>query len=136
MSQRTALWETPRGKTVQVAIRKLTGELVRLRQGTLTDDEFRPTKTILGTYGQRQPEQYMLRVRLPYGAITARQLRALADEARTYGNGTGHLTTRQDIQLHWLPLDAIPAVLQRLGDEGLITFQSGVTRCETWRLAR
>ena len=125
MSQRTALWETPRGKTVQVAIRKLTGELVRLRQGTLTDDEFRPTKTILGTYGQRQPEQYMLRVRLPYGAITVRQLRALADEARTYGNGTGHLTTRQDIQLHWLPLYAIPAVLQRLGDEGLITFQSG-----------
>ena len=60
-----------------------------------------------------------------WGAITVRQLGAWADEARTYGNGTGHLTTRQDIQLHWLPLDAIPAVLQRLGDEGLITFQSG-----------
>lgn len=125
MSQAPAIWNTRRGEMVRVAVSRLTGELVRLRQGSITNDEFRPTRTILAVYGQRQPEQYMVRVRLPYGVITAPQLRTLAQVTSTYGNGGGHVTTRQDIQLHWLSLDAIPEVLRQLGDAGLITLQAG-----------
>lgn len=114
-----------RDEAVRVAFRKFTGELMSMREGTLTADEFRPTRTILGVYGQRQPEQHMVRVRLPYGAVTPDQLRALAEVARDYGNGTGHLTTRQDMQIHWMLLDDMPRVLDRLRQAGLTSLQAG-----------
>ncbi|MBI4298604.1 MAG: nitrite/sulfite reductase [Chloroflexi bacterium] len=108
-----------------VAIRNLEGQLLRLRQGEITNDEFLPNRTILGAYGQRQPEEYMVRVRIPYGSLTGEQLRCLADVARNYGNGVAHVTTRQNMQLHWLKLDKIPEILWRLAAVGLTTLQSG-----------
>ena len=117
--------DNQRTGAVTVAVEKLSGELVRLREGSISEEEFRPTRTILGVYGQRQPEQYMIRVRLPYGAITAPQLLAMAGITRVHGSGVGHVTTRQDMQLHWLPLDAMPEILKTLEDVGLTSLQSG-----------
>ncbi|MBI2888154.1 MAG: nitrite/sulfite reductase [Chloroflexi bacterium] len=114
-----------RDEVVRMAVRNLAGELLRVRQGTLTNDEFRPTRTILGVYGQRQPEQYMVRIRLPYGSVTPGQLRAIAAVARTHGYAVGHVTTRQDVQLPWLSLDDMPRILEQLHQAGLITLQSG-----------
>ncbi len=114
-------WREP----VTVAIRTLEGAMLRLRHGHITGDEFRPTRTILGVYGQRQPEEYMVRVRIPGGRLTSPQLRTLAQAARDYGNGTAHITTRQNVQLHWLSLDRMPSLLRSLAAAGLATLQTG-----------
>ena len=117
--------QVPAGGLVTVAIRNLEGELLRLRSGEITNDEFRPSRTSLGVYGQRQPEEYMVRVRVPCGSLTSEQLRCLALVAREYGNNAAHVTTRQNVQLHWLKLDKVPEVLWRLARAGLTTLQSG-----------
>ncbi len=110
---------------VTVAMRNLEGQLTRFRSGEITADEFKPARTILGYYGQRQPEKYMVRVRVPAGRLTSAQLRGLSSVARDYGNGTGHVTTRQNMQLHWLPLNEAPELLWRLVDVGLTGLQTG-----------
>lgn len=62
--------DNQRTGAVTVAVQKLSGELVHLREGSISEEEFRPTRTILDVYGQRQPEQYMIRVRLPLHRTT------------------------------------------------------------------
>ena len=110
---------------VTVAIRNLEGELLRLRQGEITNDELRPSRTLMGVYGQRQPEEYMVRVRIPYGGLAPEQLRRLARIARDYGNGVGHITTRQNMQLPWIDLEESANILWGLAEVGLTTLQSG-----------
>ncbi|MBI2166255.1 MAG: nitrite/sulfite reductase [Chloroflexi bacterium] len=116
--------DVPQGP-VTVAIENLEGKLLRLRQGEITNDEFRPSRTILGVYGQRQPEEYMVRVRIPYGGLTSQQMLTLARIATDYGDGKAHVTTRQNIQLPWLKLDKVPEILWRLAQAGLTTLQAG-----------
>jgi len=112
-------------ESVSVAIRNLEGELLRLRKGELTNDEFRPSRTRLGVYGQRQPEEHMVRVSIPGGCLTSSQLRCLAQIAREYGDGVSHVTTRQNIQLYQVKLDDVPEVLRKLAKVGLTTLNSG-----------
>lgn len=110
---------------VTVAIRNMENQLLRMRQGEITNDEFRPSRTILGVYGQRQPEEYMVRVRVPFGGLSPAQLRTLAEIVREHGNGTAHVTTRQNVQLHWLKLEKMTDILWTLQNAGMTTLQTG-----------
>ena len=80
--------------------------------GALTEDEFKPLRLMNGVY--LQLHAYMLRVAIPYGVLSAAQLRTLASIAREYDRGYGHFTTRQNIQYNWPALVDIPDVLDRL----------------------
>ncbi len=75
-----------------------------------------------GVYGQRQPDVQMIRVKLPFGGVTPDQFDAFADIAKTYTPlKKGHITTRQNVQFHFIPLLEAAQVLRRLGDAGLST---------------
>src|SRR6266436_4248440 len=80
--------------------------------GQLSEDEFRPLRLRNGLYLQRHAP--MLRIAIPYGLLSARQMRMLAHVARTWDRGYGHLTTRQNIQFNWPRLEDSPAILQAL----------------------
>jgi sulfite reductase beta subunit-like hemoprotein len=94
------------------------GQFVR---GEITDEEFRPFRLKHGTYGQRQPGFQMLRVKIPSGILDAKQLRVLADIGDNCSNGRGHLTTRQNVQFHFVKLEDVPAAMRLLADCGLTT---------------
>ncbi len=94
------------------------GQFIR---GEITDDQFRPFRLKHGTYGQRQPGFQMLRVKIPSGILDPRQLRALADIGDNCSNGRGHLTTRQNVQFHFVKLETVPGAMRLLADCGLTT---------------
>src|SRR6195952_3009930 len=87
-------------------------QLDRNMAGKLSDDEFRPLRLQNGWYVQRHAP--MLRVAVPYGALSSRQLRALGRIAREYDRGYGHLTTRQNLQFNWIPLTQAADVMDAL----------------------
>ena len=91
-------------------------------RGEITSDQWRAFRLLRGTYGQRQlDDASMLRVKMPQGLLTADQLMAFADVADRYSRGFGHITTRQNIQLHFVKIhDAEPAQ-RRLAEAGLTT---------------
>jgi sulfite reductase (NADPH) hemoprotein beta-component len=80
--------------------------------GELSEDEFRPLRLRNGLYLQRHAP--MLRIAIPYGLLRSAQLRKLADIARRYDRGYGHFTTRQNLQLNWPALAAVPDILAEL----------------------
>ncbi len=84
----------------------------RYLAGQLTEDEFRPLRLQNGLYIQKHAP--MLRVAIPYGQLSTRQLRTLAHIARTYDRGYGHFTTRQNIQFNWPSLERVPDILAEL----------------------
>jgi sulfite reductase (NADPH) hemoprotein beta-component len=96
--------------------------LGQFERGEIGPDQWRGFRLLRGTYGQRQAEDaQMLRVKIPQGVLTGPQLEALADVADRYSRGFGHITTRQNIQFHFVKLhDAEPA-MRRLADDGLTT---------------
>ncbi len=101
---------------------EMENEIKKFRAGVSDAAKFRQFRLRRGTYGQRQPENQMMRVKLPYGRVTANQLEALgviATEFAPYKRG--HFTTRENIQYHFLNLDKVPEILRILGDAGLST---------------
>ena len=97
-------------------------EVARSRPGGWEANAFVGYRTLHGVYGQRQPEAQMVRVKVPVGLLTAAQLEALGQAARDYAAGQrGHVTTRQDIQLHFVKLEDAPTVMRLLGAAGLTT---------------
>ena len=84
-------------------------QLERNLAGTLTEDEFRPLRLQNGWYVQRHAP--MLRIAIPYGALSSRQLRALGQIAREFARGYGHFTTRQTLQFNWIPLTQAAEVM-------------------------
>ena len=84
----------------------------RYLAGELTDDEFRPLRLQNGLYIQRLAP--MLRIAIPYGLLSSRQLRKMADIARRYDKGYGHFTTRTNLQFHWIKLRDAPDILDEL----------------------
>lgn len=85
-------------------------------------DEFRPFRLMHGVYGQRQEKTQMIRVKLPYGGVSADQMEALAVIAGKYsGYHRGHITTRQNVQFHFVDMDDAPDVLRLLADVGITT---------------
>src|SRR3970040_1510545 len=81
----------------------------RFLAGKLPEDDFRPLRLQNGLYLQRSAP--MLRVAIPYGILSSKQLRMLAHIARKYDRGTGHFSTRQNLQFNWPKLEAVPAIL-------------------------
>ena len=84
----------------------------RFLAGELTEDQFRPLRLMNGLYIQTHAP--MLRVAIPYGLLSSRQLRLLGDIARRYDRGYGHFTTRQNLQYNWPKLEAVPDILAEL----------------------
>jgi sulfite reductase beta subunit-like hemoprotein len=95
--------------------------LERYERGDLTPDQWRAFRLVRGTYGQRQNDASMLRVKIPQGVLDGPQLNALADVADRYSRGFGHITTRQNIQLHFLELHDVEKAMRRLAEVGLTT---------------
>ncbi|MDQ3046547.1 MAG: HEPN domain-containing protein [Bacteroidota bacterium] len=87
------------------------------RNGTLHEDKFRSLRLARGVYGQRQQGVQMIRIKLPFGKVTAKQLVRIADISDEYSNGNLHLTTRQDIQIHYVSLDRTPELWRKLEEE-------------------
>jgi sulfite reductase beta subunit-like hemoprotein len=87
--------------------------------GQISEDDFRPFRLKHGIYGQRQPGVQMVRCKLPGGLVTARQMEQLARIADEFGGGKGHLTTRQNIQYHFVPLARVADLMQLMADAGL-----------------
>jgi sulfite reductase beta subunit-like hemoprotein len=106
-------------------ISALVENLGRFERGEIDADTWRAYRVARGVYGQRQDGIHMLRIKLPQGSVTADQLRALADTATRYSRGFGHITTRQNFQLHFVrPADVEPAV-RRLAEVGITTSGAG-----------
>jgi len=97
-------------------------QLARHLEGKVSDDDFRPVRLQQGLYIQRHAP--MLRIAIPYGMVSAAQLRALADVAYQYDKDYCHITTRQNIQFNWLSLNDIPQVLTSLAKADLHSIQT------------
>jgi sulfite reductase beta subunit-like hemoprotein len=96
--------------------------LTKFERGEITPDEWRAFRLVRGTYGQRQAaDAHMLRIKIPQGILTRPQLDALADVAARYSRGFGHITTRQNVQLHFLKLHDVEPAMRQLADAGLTT---------------
>jgi sulfite reductase beta subunit-like hemoprotein len=96
--------------------------LERFERGEITPDQWRSFRLLRGTYGQRQSyDASMLRVKIPQGVITSDQLSALADVADRYSRRFGHITTRQNIQLHFIKLHDMEPAMRLLADVGMTT---------------
>ncbi len=86
----------------------------------LSEDEFIGFRLKQGVYGQRQPGVQMIRVKLPYGGVSPEQMEAFADVIESYAPlRKGHITTRQNIQIHHVPLDDAAKLIRELGEAGL-----------------
>jgi sulfite reductase beta subunit-like hemoprotein len=108
-------------KTVRQDIELFRTQAARRQAGELTDDEFRPFRLRRGIYSQRQAGVQMIRTKVPGGMLTAGQMRQLARIADEYGGGKGHLTTRQNMQYHFVPLDKVADLLHLLADVRMTT---------------
>jgi sulfite reductase (NADPH) hemoprotein beta-component len=106
----------------QADIEEFVKTLEKYERGEMTPDQWRAFRLVRGTYGQRQAaDAQMLRIKVPQGVLTSDQLFALADVGEKYSRRFGHITTRQNIQFHFVKLhDAEPA-MRRLADAGLTT---------------
>ena len=101
-------------KFVHERAEQFRGQVARRLSGELSEDEFKPLRLMNGLY--LQLHSYMLRIAIPYGTLSARQLRKLAFIARKYDRGYGHFTTRQNLQLHWAQLPQVADMLVELAE--------------------
>ncbi len=99
-------------RIVDERVAQFRSQTQRFLTGELSEDDFRPLRLQNGLYIQRHAP--MLRVAIPYGVLSSRQLHMLAHIARTYDRGLGHFTTRQNIQYNWPPLERVPDILADL----------------------
>jgi sulfite reductase beta subunit-like hemoprotein len=93
----------------------------RFWKGEMTPEDFKRFRLQHGVYGQRQEGVHMVRVKIPWGGLTGRQLERLAELAEETPRGLGHVTTRQNIQFHFVKPEALVATLRRLAEVGLTT---------------
>jgi sulfite reductase beta subunit-like hemoprotein len=108
-------------EAIEAEIARFEERAQQLRRGEITEEQFRPFRLKHGTYGQRQPGFQMLRVKVAAGVLKAQQLRVLAEIADEYSTGRGHLTTRENVQFHFVKLENVPAAMRLLADSGLTT---------------
>ncbi len=109
-------------KAVEERVRQFSGQVARRLSGELTEDEFKPLRLMNGLY--LQLHAYMLRVAIPYGTLSSRQLHMLAHIARKYDKGYAHFTTRQNLQYNWPRLADVPAILSDLASVEMHAIQT------------
>jgi sulfite reductase (NADPH) hemoprotein beta-component len=97
-------------------------QVARRLRGELSEEEFRPLRLMNGLY--LQLHAYMLRVAIPYGVLSSRQMRQLAMIAERWDKGYGHFTTRQNIQFNWPALKDVPDILAALADVEMHAIQT------------
>ena len=107
---------------VEERVLQFRGQVARRLSGELNEDEFRPLRLMNGLYAQLHA--YMLRVAIPYGTLSSRQMRALAAISRKYDKGYGHFTTRQNIQFNWPDLEDVPEILHDLAEVEMHAIQT------------
>ena len=95
--------------------------LGKYERGEISPEDWRRFRLVRGTYGQRQDGVQMLRIKIPQGIVTSSQMRALAGVAARHSRGFCHVTTRQNIQYHFVKLDVVEEVMRTLADEGMTT---------------
>src|SRR3974377_543008 len=108
-------------RTVREDIELFRSQANAFLAGQITDDQFRAFRLRRGIYGQRQAGVQMVRTKVPGGRLTADQMRQLARVADESGGGKGPLTTRQNMQFHFVPLRQVPPLLHLLADVRLTT---------------
>lgn len=111
----------PISSAIAEEIETFEAEALRLASGDVSSDLFRPFRLQYGIYGQRQAGVQMVRIKIPFGGMTANQLRRVAELTERYATGVGHVTTRQDIQLHFVELKDVPTIMRGLAEVGLTT---------------
>ena len=107
---------------VRTRAAQFRSQVERRVDGSLTEDEFRPLRLMNGLY--LQLHAYMLRVAIPYGTVSADQMRQLADIADRWDKGYGHFTTRQNIQYNWPRLTDVPDIIDALADVQMHSIQT------------
>ncbi len=107
---------------VQERVDQFRDQVSRRVSGELTEEEFRPLRLMNGLY--LQLHAYMLRVAIPYGTLSSKQIRMLAHIARRYDRGYGHFTTRQNIQYNWPKLEDVPDLLADLASVEMHAIQT------------
>jgi sulfite reductase (NADPH) hemoprotein beta-component len=107
---------------VRQRVAQFRDQVARRVSGELTEDEFKPLRLRNGVY--LQLHAYMLRIAIPYGTLSSRQMRKLARIARVYDRGTGHFTTRQNLQFNWPKLGDIPDILDELAEVEMHAIQT------------
>jgi len=107
---------------VDERVAQFRGQVERRLAGELTEDEFRPLRLMNGLY--LQLHAYMLRIAVPYGTLSSRQVRKFAHIARRYDKGFGHFTTRQNLQFNWIKLEDTPDILAELASVEMHAMQT------------
>src|SRR5689334_23022791 len=121
LDERT-LGPTRLGFAAEADLDAFVDKLGKFERGELAPDAWKQFRLVNGVYSQRQDgDAMMVRVKIPQGVLTAAQLRALAEVADRYSTGRGHITTRQNVQFHFVPLAETDAALALLATAGLTT---------------
>lgn len=103
-------------------VERFVETLARFESGEIDSGAWRAFRLVHGTYGQRQEGSHsMLRVKIPQGILHADQLETIAEVARRFSRGFAHLTTRQNFQMHFIPLDRVGDAMSQLAAAGLTT---------------
>src|SRR6185436_15282772 len=95
--------------------------LGKYERGEISPEDWRRFRLVRGTYGQRQDGVQMLRIKIPQGIVTSSQMRTLAGVAARHSRGFCHVTTRQNIQYHFVKRDVVEEVMRTLADDGMTT---------------
>lgn len=107
-------------------------KLEAFEAGQLSADDWRGFRLLNGVYGQRQDGVMMIRAKLPGGFVTPAQLEALAVVAEKFGGGKGHVTTRQNVQYHFVPMADVETALRILADAGITTKEACGHSVRNW----
>ncbi len=107
---------------VSERVEQFQRQVDRRLSGEMTEDQFKPLRLMNGLY--MQLHAYMLRVNVPYGSLSSKQMRVFAHIARTYDKDFGHFTTRQNIQYNWVKLEDTPQILRDLAEVEVTAIQS------------
>ena len=110
---------------VEKDILELEKKIRLFREGKMDEEKFRSLRLARGVYGQRQQGVQMVRIKLPYGKMTLAQWKRISDVSDEYSTGNLHLTTRQDVQIHFVSLDRTPELWSLLE-------QDSITIREAW----
>jgi sulfite reductase (ferredoxin) len=104
---------------VEKDILELERKIHEFRDGKIPEEKFRSLRLARGVYGQRQPGVQMVRIKLPYGKMTLAQWKRIADVSDEFATGNLHLTTRQDVQIHFVSLDRTPELWSLLEQDSI-----------------